>query len=264
MKAPIARFLSVFTLVSRVPVRLTFEADFSRTDFWLPLVGVPASAVALAGFGAASLAFPDPLLAAIGALFVQYLAFNLFHVDGLLDTADAMTGHLAPERRLEILKDSRIGAYAFFFGFFALAAKVAALAALVRSGGGAAVAALLAAPVAGRTAAAIVPLRAPPARPTGLGALMRGFAPRRAAAGFALASAPLAASAMLTGRYAMYAVALGASAAGALAAGFGLARLYRRRAGGFTGDALGAAVEAGELLVLLALAALLPRLGGLA
>ncbi len=264
MRGPVRRFVSTFTLVSRIPVRAQFEPDYKRTDFWLPLIGPLASAFALAGLGLGMLVFRDPLLSAILALVMQYGAFNLFHLDGLLDSADAMFPFASPARRLEILKDSRIGSYAFAAGFGVLAAKTAALARLmgIAPNGGAAITALLAAPVAGRAAAALVPCCAPPARSTGLGAKMRGFSVLRVAFGFALALAPLAVWAMWCGASAAlcaFASALGA----ALLAGFGMARLYRRRTGGFTGDALGAAVELGELCTLLALAAILPRIGGI-
>jgi adenosylcobinamide-GDP ribazoletransferase len=265
MIRPVRRFLSVFTLVSRIPVRSAFESDFSRADFWLPLVGIPASLCSLAGWLLAELLFRDHLVSALAAMGLQYGAFNLFHLDGLLDSADAMAGHLPPERRLEILKDSRIGSYAFFLGFLALAAKVAAIAALGALGPIPLVAALLAAPVGGRAGGALVPLLSKPARPGGLGALMRGFSPARLAAGWLLGSLSLVAGWAALGGATLggaagggprdwnaWALAAGASLLGALAGGASMARLYTRRVGGFTGDAMGAAVELGELACLLA------------
>ncbi len=247
------RFLSVFSLVSRIPVRAAFESDFSRADFWLPLIGAAASAAALAGYVLASLLFADHLLRVLAALFVQYSAFNLFHLDGLLDSADAMTPCAPREKRHEILKDPRIGSYAFFYGFFALAAKAAALASLSGSG---IVALFLAYPAAGRLGAAIVPMLCPPARPEGLGALLRGLSPFRAAAGFALALVPLLALSIAGPGTATGLAAALCALGGALGAGAWMAFLYRRKIGGFTGDALGAAVELGELVCVLLFAAL--------
>jgi adenosylcobinamide-GDP ribazoletransferase len=270
-----ARFLSVFTLMSRVPVRSVFEPDYSRSDFWLPAISPLVSLAAGAGGALGALAFGEPFAAAIAAIAAQYLCFNLFHLDGLLDTADAMATVAKPARRLEILKDSRIGSYAFFFGWLALAAKAATLAILFRAGIFASAAALLAAPLAGRLSCALVPLVSPPAKPTGLGSLMRGFSVRRIILGFCAGALPLAALALAAvfaggGPDSMHAsaarlllicgAALIAAAAGGLCAGLGLASLYRRRVGGFTGDALGAAVEAGEILALALLAAVLPRI----
>lgn len=257
---PLRRFLSVFALVSRLPVRYSFEPDFSRSDFWMPVIGLPAALCALVGLGLFGFLFRDRYLAAIGALFAEYFWFNVFHLDGLLDTADALTGQIGVERRFEILKDSRIGTYAFFFGFFALAASVAALGSILRLDSAAALATLVAAPVSGRAASALVPILERPARPSGLGSLMRGFSARRLALGWAVASLPLAAGAALGAQPWTWAVAAGCSLLGAAGGGLLSARLYRRRLGGFTGDALGAAVISGELFCLLALAALLPRL----
>jgi adenosylcobinamide-GDP ribazoletransferase len=268
MRLGLRRFLSVFTLVSRLPVKASFESDFSRADFYLPLIGLPAALFALAGWFLAELLFRDHLVSALAALGFQYSAFNLFHLDGLLDSADAMAGHLAPERRLEILKDSRIGSYAFFYGFLVLAAKAAAIVALCRLGRLPLIAGLLAAPVGGRAAGALVPLLSKPARQGGLGALMRGFSPLRLVAGWALGSLGLAVawaiSAAMPGNPApswpIWAGAAGASLLGALVGGCAMARLYAARVGGFTGDALGAAIEIGELCCLLLLVGFLGTL----
>jgi len=260
-----ARLLSVFSLVSRIPVTASFERDFSRADFCLPLIGIPAALLSLGGYFLAEFLFRDHLLSAIAGLSLQYAAFNLFHLDGLLDSADAMAGHLSAARRLEILKDSRIGSYAFFFGFVTLAAKVAAIAALGRLGSIPLVAALLAAPVGGRAAGALVPLLSRSARPGGLGALMKDFSPLRLACGWLVASLPLVAllavARAISGDSALgwepWAVAAGSSLFGALFGGASMARLYTQRVGGFTGDAIGAAVEIGELACLLGFLAVL-------
>ncbi|HET7838286.1 MAG TPA: adenosylcobinamide-GDP ribazoletransferase [Rectinemataceae bacterium] len=253
MRVCLRRFLSVFSLVSRIPVRTAFECDYARADFWLPIVGVFASAAALAGYGLASLVFASPLLRGLGALFVQYSAFNLFHLDGLLDSADAMTPYASRERRHEILKDPRIGSYALFYGFFALAAKLAALASL---GPPAILALFLAYPAAGRLGAALLPALIGPAREGGLGALMRGLSPLRSALGFALALMPLLAWSAASGAGRTGLAAAACAIAGAAIGALWMALLYRRKLGGFTGDALGAAVELGELACVLLFAAL--------
>ncbi len=80
------------------------------------------------------------------------------------------------------------------------------------------------------------------------------------ALGWALGSLPLAAGAAFGGSPVLWAAAAGSSLFGAAGGGLLVARLYGRKIGGFTGDALGAAVVTGELLCLLVLAALLPRL----
>jgi adenosylcobinamide-GDP ribazoletransferase len=273
MKKGASRFLSVFTLLSRLPVKASFEPDYSRADFWIPAIAPAVSLSAAVGAGASFFLVRDPLLAALGGLACQYLAFNLFHVDGLLDTADAMATWATKERRLEILKDSRIGSYAFFFGWLFLTAKLALLGYIFRAGAAAAIAAILAAPLAGRAASALVPLVSRPARPEGLGALMRGFSAWRYALGILVGAAPLLAFGLALGGIgsvlhiglasrslsfglSLAVVSFCAVLAGAAAGGLSLAGIYKSKVGGFTGDALGAAVEAGELACLAILAAL--------
>ncbi|MCE1194921.1 adenosylcobinamide-GDP ribazoletransferase [bacterium] len=249
------RFLTVFTLMSRVPVKRAFEADFSRADFWIPAISPIVSIAAIGGFAAGLALSGNLALAAAASIAVQYFCFNLFHFDGLVDTADAMLPAAPPERRLEILKDPRVGTYGFFCGALALGLRAGAIAVLAEGGVlfSALVAGLLAAPAAGRLACALVPLAAKPAKPTGLGALMGGFSKKRVAAGAALAFLPALAWSAAAGGWLLPALAI----ASALASGFGAAlfvsKLYSAKVGGFTGDALGAAVELGEIAALLLL-----------
>ena len=49
-------------------------------------------------------------LGLVVSLFFLYIALRGLHLDGLSDTADGLLGHHAPERALEIMKDSRVGA----------------------------------------------------------------------------------------------------------------------------------------------------------
>ena len=265
MSSPLDPFLSVLSLTCRVRVPAPSEPDYGSADFYLPLIGIPAGLAALGGWGLGTLLFPGSWLPALSALAAQYLAFNLFHLDGLADSADAGLTLAGPERRLEILKDPRVGVHGLFAAFLVLAARAAALAALGGRPGLPAV--LLAAPVAGRFAAVLVPLAAKPARSEGLGSLMRDFRPPAAAAGLLAGLAPafLAVLAGLPDEGSVLAGILGtgtgALAAG-LAAGLGTAFFYRRRFGGFTGDALGAAVELGELTFLLGACAAAGAAGG--
>jgi adenosylcobinamide-GDP ribazoletransferase len=255
MRKALNRFLSVFALVSRIPLPLKSPPDYSRADLFLPCVGILAALVAWCGARAGfSLFSGDPLLSALAALVLQYFAFNLFHLDGLLDSADALLPLASRERRLEILKDPRIGSYGFAAGFFSLAAKVALVLYIIKNYGltGPGAIAAFGYPVAGRIACALVPLAIRPAKPDGLGSLLRGLKLRYLALGALLSLCPFALPATLAGAWRELA-GLGMSAVLAAMLGGGLvASAYTRKAGGFTGDALGAAVESGELAYLAA------------
>jgi adenosylcobinamide-GDP ribazoletransferase len=50
-------------------------------------------------------------IAALLALAATVIATGAFHEDGLADTFDALGGHVRRERALEIMRDSRIGTY---------------------------------------------------------------------------------------------------------------------------------------------------------
>jgi len=260
-----ARFLTIFTLISRIPIQRTFTADFSRADFWIPAISPLVSIAAIAGFwGGMELSGSVPL-AALTSIAIQYFLFNLFHFDGLVDTADAMLPTATRERRLEILKDPRVGTYGFFCGALGLALRVAAMALLSEQGilFSALIGGLLAAPLAGRLAAAIVPIAAKPARPTGLGALMSGFSARRAAAGAGLATIPVLVYGIASGNWALSLFCIAAMAAAAAGSAFFVSKTYAKKVGGFTGDALGAAVEIGEIACLLMLGMALRLIGGI-
>jgi adenosylcobinamide-GDP ribazoletransferase len=238
-------------------------------DFYLPVVGVFPALINLLLFGALSLLWDNPPLTVVIVLITQYLCFNLFHLDGLMDTADAFLGTVDREKRQAILKDSRIGVYGFFAGFAALALKIALLSGLLplvfRFP-----AVLSAYPLCGRLAASLVPCMAKPVNPGSLGGLSRDAKPVRAALGalagllllaflaWGLANAvklwaPLFDTAILGADPlpALLVLAIGFLLISPLAALF-YARLYGKSLGGYSGDALGASIETGEILYLLA------------
>ncbi|MDR3174081.1 MAG: adenosylcobinamide-GDP ribazoletransferase, partial [Treponema sp.] len=160
------RFLSTLSLVCRIPLRARFRFDPSRTDFYLPLTGLAPALLGLLVFWGSSPLTESPVIRAILILLVQYLCFNLFHLDGLADSADAFLGAFSQEQRLAILKDSRIGVYGFFAALGDLGLKAALLAQLspllFRFPAG-----LFAYPLSGRFSAALIPCMTKPARPGG-------------------------------------------------------------------------------------------------
>jgi len=258
------RFLSALSVVSRVPIKLRFKFDPSRMDFYLPITGIFPAFTGLLAFVIGSFLFPGaPVVILILILTVQYLGFNLFHLDGLMDTADAFLGGADREKRLLILKDSRIGVYGFFAGTAVLGLKAALLYSLfpfARTFP----ALVFAYPLWGRFSAALIPCMSKPLNPGSLGALVKDSRPHRCVFGMAAAlllwalpvhglsmALPLhgifPATAIQETLFITIAAALGQCVICLLAA-FYYARLYRKSLGGYTGDALGAAVETAEVL----------------
>jgi adenosylcobinamide-GDP ribazoletransferase len=71
-----------------------------------------------------------PLVAAVLGTVLSVLMTGAFHEDGLADVADGLGGTLDRNRALEIMKDSRVGAFGAIAVVLALLAKVSLLALL--------------------------------------------------------------------------------------------------------------------------------------
>lgn len=251
------QFLTVLPVRVRPPAAghgTSDEAAMAAALPWFPLVGAAIGGLtALVDWALA------PVFAA-GVRDVFLLALPLFltgmlHADGLVDCCDALLGTRPVERRLEILRDSRVGAYGALGGALLLLARYAALGALA---GPVRPLALIVAPLLGRWGIVYAVARYRYARPAGLGALFQAL-PRH------LLAASVMAVALLAAAGAGVAAANGGTAALVnlleLASCLALAALAttvcwcvwagRRLGGGLTGDTYGALNELAELAVLL-------------
>ena len=220
--------------------------DWSAHAWAAPLAGVVVGAVGAAALlVAAALGLP-PLVGAALGVAALVLATGGLHEDGLADLADGFGGGASRERKLEIMRDSRIGAFGALALGLSLILRVAALAALLAHGVGFAAAALLFCGAASR-AGVLLPLHwLAPARPSGLGADAARLpaAALAGALGVALAASVALGLAALGVPRALFALAL------ALAAAAGICALARRQIGGQTGDVAGAAQQAAEVAAL--------------
>jgi adenosylcobinamide-GDP ribazoletransferase len=106
-------FLVAVQFLTRVPVpaRLGFDPLWLQQCLrYFPLVG---ALVGLAGglvLAATAAWWPPAVAVVISMAFTIWLTGG-FHEDGWADTCDALGGSVSRERALEIMKDSRIGAY---------------------------------------------------------------------------------------------------------------------------------------------------------
>src|SRR5690606_14098132 len=176
-----------------------------------------------------------PLPAAVLAVGAGTLASGAMHEDGLADLADGFGGGATAERKLEIMRDSRIGSYGVVALVLSLGFRIAAIAALANAAG--ADWALIAIAAARRAPLAAALSLLPPARADGLG--------RMAAAGPVM---PL--PSILVGLLFLVPLGVGAAAATGLAVGaaaLAVGLLARRQIVGQTGDVLGAMQQAGEI-----------------
>ncbi|QLP98368.1 MAG: adenosylcobinamide-GDP ribazoletransferase [Rhodoblastus sp.] len=245
---------------SRLPLpRLPFEReafslpDFGRMPQVLPvaalIVAAPAAAVLAAG---AALGLPG-LGSATLCLAANALVTGAFHEDGLADVADGFGGGATRERKLEIMKDSRVGTFGASAVVFSFLSRAAALAgALDLYGAGGAVAAWLIAATLARLFG-LAPLAAlVPARLDGVAAAAQTPSPGALARGTLLGLA-LAAALCSAGGVSAAALTIGIGAAGAVTAL--LTRASARQIGGQTGDVAGGAEQLAEIAILTAFAA---------
>lgn len=223
--------------------------DFSRAAWVIPLAGaVLALPGALVLLLAGASALPDMAVALL-AVGAGIAVTGGLHEDGLADVADGFFGAGTAERRLEIMKDSRIGAFGTLALVLSVLLKAALLAALLDRHAALPAALLLICAEAGsRAVMAGVSCTLPPARPGGLASLC-GTPSRR---GAALAAA-LGAGALLAALAIVPLAAVAAAAMLALLSAAGLRRLALAKIGGHTGDVLGAAQQAAVLSILLGL-----------
>lgn len=223
--------------LTRVPIRLRAAPDLARSVPWFPVVGAVIGML-VGGIAVGMMEVVPPGVAAAVAVLFGLLLTGAFHEDGLADTADAMGGW-TPERRREILKDSRHGSYGVAAMCGTIVLRIACVAALSPA---AAFGALVAAHTLGRGAAVGVMGVASPVPEPGLGAdFARSLTPSRAAIG-SISAVAIAAAA--TG---WWVVPL---AAGVVAGAVVVSLLARRAFGGVSGDILGAVEQVGECLVL--------------
>jgi len=225
--------------------------DLTRAAWAVPIAGLVLGLLGAAALAGAAWLGASPFLAGSLAVLALVLGTGALHEDGLADTADGLGGS-SPERRLEIMRDSRVGTFGVLAVVFSVLLRVAALTSIAGERGAIAAALALAGAAALSRAAALWPLYAlPPARPDGLGAAA-GRLPARA---IAQALAIGAAFALLLAWPAGLGPALGALLAAAGAA-FALTVAASRSFGGQTGDVAGASQQGAEIAFLTVLATL--------
>ncbi|MGB0632105.1 MAG: adenosylcobinamide-GDP ribazoletransferase [Alphaproteobacteria bacterium] len=219
------------------------ERPLSSGMWAFPIAGVLVATVGGAVYILCDLLELPATVAALFAVVALIVATGGLHEDGLADLADGIWGGATAERRLEIMSDSRIGAY----GAIALIVSVAGRAAAIAAIGDPAfvLGALVAACAVSRAMMPLVMAFSQPAKGDGLGAGVG--VPTAGVWGGALLLAVvitlLAAPADWLG--CLIAAALGAALIGWFA---------QRNLGGYTGDVLGASQQMAELFALAVIA----------
>jgi adenosylcobinamide-GDP ribazoletransferase len=213
-----------------------------RAGRWFPVVGVLIGLLLVGGHWCFAYLFPLPLAAVLTTTLWATLTGGL-HLDGLADCCDGLLAPVAPERRLEIMRDPRTGAFAVIGLVLFLLLKTTAIATLPLP-----LPALLLAPTWARWLLLWL-ARQPTARRGGLGA---EFSNHLTTQRLVIALiAPLVLLVLFFQLRVLLALLAG------LAVTWLVGRGARARLGGTTGDVYGLTVELSELSTLLIFAATL-------
>lgn len=212
-----------------------------RTVSWFPLVGALIGAAVGAAWWGAERLWP-PVVAAALVVVIDLALTGMLHLDGLVDSADGLLGHLPRERRLAVMAEPTIGAFGLAAASAVLLLRFSALAAMTPR------IALIAGLWCGsRTVMAVAACAVPYARHSGLVTAFTG-GDWRPVALYGISSAFLL-GALGAGLPGVAAIAVSLVAGGAVVLG------GRVRLEGCTGDVLGAAGLVAETAGLLVAAA---------
>lgn len=248
------------SFLTRLPVGRLAVDDYltalGRSAWLFPLAGLVVGGVTLLGGGLVTPLF-GPAPRAVAIIAAGLWVTGMLHLDGLMDTADAIGSHRSRERMLEIMKDSRVGAMGAAAGALSLLLRFVLL---VEIPNDLLWPALLVAPTLGRMAITVAAGLWPAAGAEGsMGARFAKHLGGRQVAGALLLGLALAAAvpglafpgpALLRGLVAFVL---------SLAVALGLARHLAATLGGLTGDTYGTVSELAEIAALACFAA---RYGG--
>ncbi len=239
---------AAFSLLTRVAIPVDHARAGARAavaSWAYPLVGaILGFAVGCFGVILVWIGTPDGIAAAL-VLACLALATGGMHEDGLADCADGFGGGVDPVRRLEIMKDSRIGAYGAVALGIALIARWDGVAGVLHAY---LPLTLMAVGAASRVPMVLAMYLMPSARERGL------------SAGVGTPPALSVSIALLSG---LIICIIGVGFAGALVLGWALLGsvpvflLARKLIGGQTGDVLGASQQCAEIAALAAAVAVL-------
>jgi|SRR5450830_442843 len=245
-------FFTALQFFTRLPVPrwVGFDAAWlQHATRYFPAVGILVGMACAIVYGLAALVLPQVVAVLLSTAAGIYLT-GAFHEDGFADVCDGFGGGMQPARILEIMRDSRVGAYGVIGVVMLVGLKLAALASLPSIQVMPAL--LLAHPVSRCLAAGLI-WRMEYVREEGkakpLAQQMSTFEFAVAALTAFLPVVLCAAMGWFAWQGLLLALLLG------FAATIFLAFKFRRRIGGYTGDCLGAVQQLSEIAIYLGLLA---------
>jgi adenosylcobinamide-GDP ribazoletransferase len=238
---PLHDMLSGLGLLTRLPVPATGRHRPEAAWCW-PIVGtIIATLALLPGLGLITAGASNGIAAAV-VMGAGMVVTGALHEDGLADTADGLFGGWTREKRLEIMKDSRVGTYGMLALLIISLANWSLIGSLLLAGHWPA---LIAAGALSRAPMAVLMASMANARKGGLSA---GVGRPRLWSALTASGLALLLTLALLQDGAVVAVMTGA----VVLATLGVAVLAQSRIGGQTGDILGAAQQMAFTACLLA------------
>ena len=245
-------FFTALQFFTRLPAPrwVGFDAAWlQHATRYFPAVGILVGLACAAVYWLTSLVLPQVVAVLLSTAAGIYLT-GAFHEDGFADVCDGFGGGMQASRILDIMRDSRVGAYGVIGVVMLLSLKIAALASLPARQ---VMPALLLAHPLSRCLATGLIWRMAYVREEGKAKpLAQQMSTSEFAVAVLTALLPVvlcAALGWLAWQALLPALLLG------LAATVFLARKFRRRIGGYTGDCLGAVQQLSEIAIYLGLLA---------
>lgn len=250
-------FFIALQFFTRLPVPrwVGFDAAWlQQASRYFSAVGIIVGAITATVYAVSAYFWPAPvavLLSTIGGIYLT----GAFHEDGLADVCDGFGGGYTAERILEIMKDSRVGAYGVIGAVLMLGLKCTLLASLPFW---AVVAALLMAHPFSRLMASALIWRLTYVRAEGKA---KPLAQEMSGTEWGVAATFSVLPLIVAGFFGW--VSWAGIGAGVLCSGIAtlwVARFFVKRIGGYTGDCLGAVQQVAEVTFYLGLLAFIPLL----
>ncbi|MEG1520115.1 MAG: adenosylcobinamide-GDP ribazoletransferase [Clostridia bacterium] len=129
MKKAFNSFKIAFKTYSKLPVgKIDYTAENMKyTMLFFPLVGLVLGGIFFGIFSLLTYFQVNFVFKSVILTLVPILVTGGFHFDGYIDTIDALSSYQSKERKLEILKDSHVGAFGVIFAIVFLLGYFGAL-----------------------------------------------------------------------------------------------------------------------------------------
>jgi adenosylcobinamide-GDP ribazoletransferase len=251
MKRETRAFLTAMQYFTRLPAPTWIghaPGQLNQSARYFAAVGILVGCAGAATCFAAALAFTPAIAVLLSTVATAWMT-GAFHEDGLADTFDGLGGSAERERALTIMKDSRLGTFGAVALLLVLALKVASLSSLPVT---VACAALIAVHPLSRWCALLIIRCMPYARDADQSRakpVVDQMQTSQLMIGSCFGIIPLiVVSACSIDTRSQALLCVGTTLAAALAATAFLARWFKRRVGGYTGDMLGATQQLTEVV----------------